>query len=60
MEEEVKKLREQVARLTDQLKDQREINQFLRKINGELHDGRCKCGEKGEEEWWKKIKDPKF
>ena len=49
MEEEVKKLREQVARLTDQLKDQREINQFLRKINGALEQEKCKCND-GEKE----------
>ena len=54
MEEEVKKLREQVARLTDQVKDQIEINDFLRKMNSELHD------KKKDQEWWRKIKSPRF
>tara|TARA_R100000700_G_C3176249_1_gene151175 strand:+ start:1090 stop:1296 length:207 start_codon:yes stop_codon:yes gene_type:complete len=61
IKDEVKSLKEQVARLTDQVKDQIEINDFLRKINGELHEKRCKCGEQGkEEEWWRKIKSPRF
>ena len=59
--DEVKKLRDTVARLTDQVKDQIEINNFLRKMNGELHEKKCKCGDQDkEEEWWKKIKSPRF
>ena len=52
--DEVKLLREQVARLTDQVKDQIEINDFLRKMNSELHD------KKKDQEWWRKIKSPRF
>jgi hypothetical protein len=49
MEEEIKKLREQVARLTDKLKDQIEINKFLRKVNLELQqEKKCECDD-GEE-----------
>ena len=59
--DEVKLLREKVARLTDQVKDQIEINDFLRKMNNELNEKKCKCGDQDkEEEWWRKIKSPRF
>ena len=52
--DEVKLLREQVARLTDQVKDQIEINDFLRKMNSELNE------KNKDKEWWRKIKSPRF
>ena len=52
--DEVKLLREKVARLTDQVKDQIEINDFLRKMNSELNE------KNKDKEWWRKIKSPRF
>ena len=43
--DELKMLKNQVARLTDQVTDQIEINQFLRKVNLELdEEKKCVCG----------------
>ena len=52
--DELKLLREKVARLTDQVKDQIEINDFLRKMNNELNE------KNKDKEWWRKIKSPRF
>ena len=52
--DEAKLLREKVARLTDQVKDQIEINDFLRKMNNELNE------KNKDKEWWRKIKSPRF
>jgi hypothetical protein len=49
LSDKVKLLQEQVARLTDKLKDQIEINKFLRKVNLELQqEKKCECDD-GEE-----------